>query len=419
LRALAPDARLSLYLHVPYCRRLCWYCGCSTRATGTYGPVKTYAAVLAEEIDRVADLLPRAHDGGMAVGHVHWGGGTPTILDVRDFTVLMGRLRARFAIAPDAEIAIEADPTVLAPTLIDALARAGVNRASIGVQDFDPEVQTAIGRDQPVEATAEAIQRLRAAGIGAINIDLVYGLPRQNLERLSRTLETAMDLAPDRVALFGYAHVPWMKRNQRLIDEAALPGGALRLDMAQMARGLLTDYGYEAVGIDHFARPHDPLARARRAGAVRRNFQGYTTDRADALIGLGASAIGRLPQGFAQNAVDVPAYLAAIAEPDGLATRRGHALDDDDQLRGAVIERLMCDFAVDLDAETKARGRMPDQFLATLPGVAAMETDGLVRRRGWRIEITEAGRPFARCVAALFDRYLDADASAERHARAV
>jgi oxygen-independent coproporphyrinogen-3 oxidase len=413
LTQLDRDARLSLYLHVPFCTRLCWYCGCSTRAINKYGPVEAYVAALAAEIERIADLLP----GVMTVGHIHWGGGTPTILQADDFTLLMERLHHRFRLAPDAEIAIEADPTVLAPALVAALAAAGVNRASIGVQDFDPAVQQAIGRLQPVEATADAIQCLRAAGIGAINIDLVYGLPGQTLDRLGRTLETVMDLAPDRIALFGYAHVPWMRRNQRLIDEAALPDGAARLAMVGMAAALLAAYDYQAVGIDHFARPHDPLARAGRDNRLHRNFQGYTTDQADALIGFGASAIGTLPQGFVQNTPDVAAYLAALTEPGGLATRRGHALSDDDRLRQAVIARIMCDFAVDLAAEAAEAGQSPQLFLDTLARLDAMAADGLIRRTGWRIEVTGPGRPFARCVAALFDGYLDA--GEQHHARAV
>jgi len=413
LAALDPASDLSLYLHVPYCKRLCWYCGCSTRATKDYAPVQSYARALGVEIERVAALLPRR----MNVRHIHWGGGTPTMLSSGDFSSLMALIADRFAIAEDAEIAIEADPMALAPTLVQTLARSGVNRASIGVQDFDADVQAAIGRVQSVEATADAIEHLRAAGITAINIDLVYGLPRQTLNGLFDTLETVMDLAPERIALFGYAHVPWLRRNQRLIDEATLPGAVERLAMAMGAAELICGYGYEPIGIDHFARPGDPLAQAARAGNLHRNFQGYTTDAASALLGLGASAITTVPFGYTQNTADVAAYLRAMAQSDGLATVRGHRLDEDDRLRRAAIERLMCDFTVDLARLTMEYGRTPAMFVDALARLDAMAGDGLIGRTGWRIAVLPKGRPFTRTVAAVFDRYLRTDL--QQHARAV
>jgi oxygen-independent coproporphyrinogen-3 oxidase len=408
LRNLPGGAPLSLYLHIPYCYEMCWYCGCHTKATRRYAPVREYVQVLEAEIASVADAI----GSRQAVSHVHWGGGTPTILLDNDMAVLMDKLHDRFDIADDAEIAIEADPRTLTYEKTVALADAGVNRASLGVQDCNAHVQAAINRVQPFEQTSDAVAALRAAGIKRINIDLMYGLPLQTVDDVRRTVDTVLPLAPDRLAVFGYAHVPWMKNHQKMIDDAALPNAAERLEQAEAMALALVAHGYRRIGLDHFARADDPLSVALQTGGLRRNFQGYTTDRADTLLGFGASAIGSLPQGYVQNSPDFGDYDRAISG-GRLATVRGVALSGDDRLRRAVIERLMCDLTVDLDDVSAGFENFADE-LAVLQKFA---DDGLVRLDGATITITEPGRPWLRVICAVFDRYLQQDEV--RHSAAV
>jgi oxygen-independent coproporphyrinogen-3 oxidase len=409
LAALPPTGLLSLYIHVPYCTRLCLYCGCHTKATRRRDPIAAYAARLIEEIGLVA-----AHARGR-VTHLHWGGGTPSILGDDLLRAVTDTLKARFDFSAQREHAIELDPRLVTPSLADTLAAIGINRASLGVQDFSDHVQEAIGRKQPFETVARAVAQLREAGIDRINLDLMYGLPRQSIDDVRRSTELAASLEPQRLALFGYAHVPWFKTQQRLISEAELAGPAERLEQALAATSVLTANGYVAVGLDHFARADDDLARAARSGTLHRNFQGYTTDAADALIGLGASAIGRLPQGFVQNAVDIGGYGRAV-QGGQFATVKGAALSDDDRLRAHVIERLMCDLAVDLDAVRREMA-IDATFAEELAELAPLAREGLVRLDGSHITVTDDGRPFVRLAAAAFDTYLRA--RRRRHSIAV
>jgi oxygen-independent coproporphyrinogen-3 oxidase len=412
LGALGGTAALSLYVHVPFCARLCWFCGCHTRVINAYEPVAAYVGVVLDEARAVA----RAIGAPPPVRHVHWGGGTPTNLVPDDVTHLAEGLRAALPFAPDAAFAVEIDPRTLTEPTVAALARAGVNRASLGVQDFDPDVQAAINRHQSHAMTAQAVAWLRDHGIGRINIDLMYGLPGQTVEGVERTVDLAVALEPDRLALFGYAHVPWMKRHQALIDEKRLPDAVGRFAQAEAAARRLAQHGFEAIGLDHFARADDDMARAARAGGLRRNFQGYTTDAADALLGLGASAIGSLPQGYAQNAVALADYRAAMRKGD-LAVQRGVALGGDDRLRRAVIERLMCDLTVDLAALARAHSVATAYFDEDLAALAPLVADGLATVEGSTVAVTPEGRPFVRVAAAAFDRYLKSGTG--RHALAV
>jgi oxygen-independent coproporphyrinogen-3 oxidase len=412
LGALDPAEPVSLYLHIPYCKQLCWYCGCNTRATRRYGPLADYRDRLMAEIDLIAEALP----GRLRVGHIHWGGGTPTILSPEDFLSLQHRLQERFDIDPAAEIAIEIDPRVLDKPMIAALAEAGVSRASLGVQDFDPEVQRAINRWQPYEMTRAAVEDLREAGIANLNFDLIYGLPRQTVASVLDTVDRAVGLAPERVALFGYAHVPWMKAHQRLMPAEILPDGAERWAQATAAAERLQAANYRWIGLDHFALPEDSMAAAAANGQLHRNFQGYTTDASPALIGLGASAIGALPQGYVQNAADIRAWSQAI-QAGSPAIVRGIALDLDDRLRRHVIDRLMCDLAVDLAEAAEGFGEAAGYFAAERAKLKALAADGLVEFDGDRIALTQSGRPLMRLVAAVFDCYLDPGAG--RHSRAV
>ena len=411
LAGLDPAQPLSLYVHIPFCNTLCWFCGCHTRVVNRYEPVARYLAWLRREIDGVAAVT-----GPAPVTHIHFGGGSPTIAAPGDFRDLMAHLRDRFRIRDDAEIAVEIDPRGMTPDKVEALAAAGVTRASLGVQDFDPAVQRAINRVQPFALTAGVVDMLRSRGIDRINLDLMYGLPLQTEAGVAGSADKALALEPARVALFGYAHVPWMKRHQRLIAEQDLPGAWQRWRQFRAAAGRLQDAGYVAIGLDHFAHPEDSMARALAAGRLSRNFQGYTTDSATALIGFGASAIGSLPQGYVQNDPDVPAYGAAMEE-GRLATVRGHALTRDDRLRRDLIERLMCDGAADVTAVCERHGADPGTFEGAVAALAPVQEDGLVEIDGSRIAVTPLGRPLVRVVCAAFDRYLQSGAG--KHSSAV
>ena len=411
LSLLPAEAALSLYLHVPFCDSLCWYCACSTKATKRYAPISAYLERLEAEIAEVAARVPADH----RVRHLHWGGGSPDILSAADIRRLGAALARAFHIAPDAEFAIEVDPRLMTAEKAQSLVDVGVNRISIGVQDFEPAVQRAIGRMQSFEVTRDAIGLFRARGVRSINMDLVYGLPHQTEATLMRTLDQVLQLSPDRIALFGYAHLPQRAHNQRLIDEAALPGALARYAMSQRLAQALKAAGYAQRGIDHFARSDDALATA----PLNRNFQGYTTDAVEQLIGLGASAIGKLPQGYVQNAVGAREYMEAIDRGD-LATARGFALTDDDRLRAFVIERLMCDFAVSADAVRDAFGaRAADHVQGEIEAVLAEDPDGIVARTPDGLQMTERGRPFVRSVCARFDAYLSPEPGVVRHSMAV
>lgn len=411
LAAVPADAALSLYIHVPYCTEICRYCGCHTKATLRPEPLDAYVEALIGEIGLVA-----AATAARTVVHLHWGGGTPSILGPERLARIVQRIAQHFDLSRIAEHAIELDPRQVTRPLADALAALGVTRASLGVQEFSPHVQEAIGRIQPFETVRAAADALRGAGIARINVDLMYGLPDQSIADVQATVDLVAALHPSRLALFGYAHVPWFKANQKLIDEAALPGASERIEQARAAALRLASHGYVPVGLDHFAQADDALAVAARAGRLRRNFQGYTTDPADALIGFGASAIGRLPQGFVQNAVDIAGYTRAVAQ-GAFATVKGIAVSADDELRGAIIERLMCDLAVDLAALPVAAAQAAPTFEYERAELDALAAAGLITIEGSRITVTEEGRPFVRLVAAAFDAYLAQNRS--RHSIAV
>ena len=337
--ALSAGQTLSLYVHIPYCDRLCWFCACHTKHTLKYEPITAYLESLKHEIETVGALV----GPDVVVTGLHWGGGSPTMLRPEDMHRLMGWLRAAFNFAEDAEVSVEMDPNDLDAERYDALAQIGVTRASLGVQDFDEKVQKTINRMQSFAQTAEVINAMRARGVRSVNCDLLYGLPYQTLETMAATVEQIISLRPDRIALFGYAHVPWMKKHQALIPEDALPDAETRFAQMSLASEMLTLAGYESIGIDHFALPGDSLALAARSGQLRRNFQGYTDEGADALIGLGASSISEAPEGYWQNMPATGEYRR-MAERGDLTVVRGIALAHDDRLRAFVIERIMCTY---------------------------------------------------------------------------
>ncbi|POF32094.1 oxygen-independent coproporphyrinogen III oxidase [Roseibium marinum] len=421
LAKLTPDDSLSLYLHVPYCRELCHYCGCQTKATLREAPLKAYAATLLQEIVLVGEHLNETGP----VRHIHWGGGTPSLLPKESLIELTGLMRVLFDFAPDIEHAIELDPRLVTSGLAETLATIGVNRASLGVQDFDPGVQKAIGRIQPLEVVARAAADLRAAGISELNFDLMYGLPGQTPETVLDSVEKTLSLLPGRIALFGYAHVPWMRKHQRLIDEAALPGAAERLALAELARGELQKAGYIAIGLDHFARPDDSMAVALADGSLKRNFQGYTTDQGEQLIGFGVSSIGRLSAGYVQNRTDVGNWRRSV-EAGQLPVAKGLALTADDRMRGRIIEELMTNYACDLTPVCREYGHTMQDLADAFRALEDLAADGLVRldRRAndnAKIEVTEAGRPYVRLAAAAFDAYLanSQETGKARHSPAV
>jgi len=412
LQELDPAAPLSLYIHIPFCDTLCWFCGCHTTVVNAYSPVRGYLDLLHQELDLIAAELKPGH----SVTHIHWGGGSPTMLRPSDIERLGRDLRGCFSIAADAEFGIEIDPRGFNPELAAALASAGITRASIGVQDCDPAVQRAINRIQSMEETTRAVELLRGVGIGNLNIDLIYGLPHQTVAGIERTVDAVLALDPDRLAIFGYAHVPHFKKHQNLIPLAALPGPEERFAQAEAAQARLREHDYIPIGLDHFAKLGDSMANAQRRGRLARNFQGYTTDNAPALIGLGASSIGSFPQGYVQNLSDVPTYRAAL-QAGRLPVARGIALSNDDRVRRHVIERLMCDLSVDLDGVAALYGKTRAMFAGPLQVMRGLAEDGIVAVDGGRITVLEPWRAATRLVCSAFDAYLDNDVG--RHAVAV
>lgn len=401
LRALPKGASASLYVHIPYCDRLCWFCACHTKQTRKYDPIHSYLIALAGEIDAVASLC----GSKLNISALHLGGGSPTMLKPEHILSLGRRLRDKFAFASDAEISVEMDPNDMDEARFDALASIGMTRASLGVQDFDERVQQAINREQTFEQTKAVVDAVRARGARSVNLDMLYGLPHQTLESIAATTDKLLSLQPDRIALFGYAHVPWLKKHQTMIDEALLPDASARLEQAEVASQRILAAGYEAVGMDHFALPSDSLAVAARSGTLRRNFQGYTTDQADALIGLGASSIGLLPQGYVQNMPATGEYERRVLA-GGLATVRGFAISNADRMRAWVIERLMCDFSFSRCELLSLFGDGAHSVIVEAELLAANDRDGVFVRAGNRFVVTERGKPFVRSIAAAFDSYL-------------
>ncbi len=393
LGTLDPAEPVSIYIHVPYCREICAYCGCHAKAVRRDEPVAALRAALMAEIRLVADRVSNR----LTIGRLAFGGGTPSILGVGGLRAVVGALGERFDVDPRAERSIELDPRFVDAALCDGLAGLGFNRVSLGVQDVEPRVQAAIGRLQPIETVQAAVRLVRSAGIRGLNLDLIYGLPHQSGISLARTCDAVIALGPDRVAAYGYAHLPQRRTNQRLVDASALPAASERFAQAATIAARFQANGYQAIGIDHYARLCDPLAAAARGGSLRRNFQGYTDDACGTLIGFGPSAVSQLPGGFAQNLSPIGGWHERIAAGE-LATARGHAATGDDRVRAAIIENLMCRFRAELGGDAPGFG---DEIALLRPLVA----DGLVEVRDGMIAVTRAGRPFVRLVAAVFDRF--------------
>ena len=410
ISAIPAGSSISLYLHVPFCRRLCWFCACRTQGTGSDAPVRSYAAVLKSEIALLqARLAP-----GVRLARMHWGGGTPTLLPPELIREIAAALADAVPAGPDSEFSVEIDPTEIDAPRLDALFAAGMTRVAIGVQDFDPEVQKAIGRAQSYEMTRDLVDELRARGLRSLTADILYGLPHQTRPRITAAVSQMLALAPDRVALNGYAHVPWISRRQLMIPQAAIPRPEERLALQQTARAQLLEAGYRALGIDHFALPHDGLARAQETGRMHRSFQGYTDDPAPVLVRIGASAISRFPQGYAQNAPGTSDHVKAI-RAGHFSTARGHVFTDEDRLRARMIEQLMCDFRISR-AQILARYAPPPERLQAMFETAARAFPGVTAVTDQGFEILAPGRPLTRMIARQFDGY---DQSQLNHSAAV
>lgn len=392
LNSVASGTPISLYAHIPYCQSICWYCGCNTGAAGRTHRLHAYLEALEAEMALVAKML----GGRGRLQRIAFGGGSPNAIEPIAFVRLVDRLVTMFA-GNNPDISVEIDPRAFSLEWAMTLAVAQVSRVSFGVQSFDSEIQAAIGRIQPVEMIETCMASLRARGITAINFDLMYGLPRQTNESLLATLDHVARMRPSRIALFGYAHLPHIFPRQKRIDTASLPGIEARFEQAAIGYERLVSEGYVPIGFDHFALPDDPIAIAAARGTVRRNFQGFTEDQSDVLIGFGASAISQFPDAIIQNEKNPGAYRQIVAEYQ-LAGRRGLIRDANDQQRADVIEKLLC------TGRTDASCLSGDQV--ALASLGQLEERRIVQREGKDIIVTDAGRPYARVVAALFDATL-------------
>jgi oxygen-independent coproporphyrinogen-3 oxidase len=393
---------LSVYVHLPFCATLCYYCGCNKVVTRDRSASAKYIQYLEKELSLLGGVLGAPQQ----IAQMHWGGGTPTFLQDAEMAQLMAMLDERFPRAPGAEVSIEADPRSIEPGRMARLAALGFNRLSVGVQDFDRDVQQAVHRIQSEAETRRVINEARASGFRSVNVDLIYGLPRQTLDRFSVTLERTIALAPDRIALYSYAHLPTLFKPQRRIYAVELPSPEVKLQLLTLAIGRLTRAGYVYIGMDHFARPDDDLAVAQRQGRLHRNFQGYSTHAEADLIGIGVSAIGRIGPTYYQNMKDLDDYYSMLEE-GVLPVQRGLELTADDLVRRALIQALMCHFRVSIESiELAHLIDFREYFAAELADLARFEADGLVEIGPEWITVTPRGRLLVRAICMVFDRYL-------------
>lgn len=404
-RAQRPLEPVSLYFHIPFCETLCYYCGCNKIPTKNHGRSAPYLDSVETELRLVADILQTR----LPVTQLHWGGGTPTFLSDAEATRLMDMTRTHFDLHPGGEFSIEIDPRKVDERRVAHLAQLGFNRMSVGVQDFAPEVQQAVNRIQSVEETRRVIDAARASGFSSISLDLIYGLPRQNLDSFARTLDQVLALSPDRLSVYSYAHLPHLFKPQRRIHAEELPSPELKLALLGLAIRRLEQAGYVYIGMDHFAKPGDELAHAQRVGKLHRNFQGYSTQAELDLLAFGVSSISNVGNCYAQNAKTIDEYTEMLTK-DKLPTARGAHLSAEDHLRRRVIQRLMCDFQLDLRTLAAQHGVDAETtFAADLQRLGPLQDAGLVTRDGadgLHLRVTPKGRLLVRVVAMQFDAYL-------------
>lgn len=402
---------LSLYIHIPFCAKHCSYCGCHVIATPKREIAREYLDYVGRELELVAALLPERR----RLIQMHWGGGTPTYLEPEQLQQLYALVTRHFELLPDSERAIEVDPRVTTTAHLEALAGLGFNRLSFGVQDFTPAVQAAIGRGQTFEQTKTLMESARRVGFAdGINLDLVYGLPLQTEATFRDSLDLVTELRPDRLAIYSFAFVPWIRPNQKKIDQADLPAREAKMALYFAALEKLLDAGYEPIGMDHFALPGDELARAARAGRLDRNFMGYTVKPSNAMIAFGVSGIGEVEGGFFANEKKLSRYYEAI-DAGRLPVERGYELDADDRIRQFVIRQLMCNFKIVKAEVAKRFGiQFDDYFAAALAALDEVKAEGFVTVDADAVTVTPAGRLFVRNVCMAFDRYLEAKREANR-----
>ena len=393
LKNINETAEVSIYIHIPFCKELCWFCGCHTKITNHYAPITRYVGALLQEIELVKNL--KGTKGKFT--NIHFGGGSPSVLVGSDMQLIMAAISELFTDKPTGEIAIELDPRTTTPENIKLYAALGFNRVSLGIQDFDYSVQLAINRIQPYDLVAKVVEQLRDSGLNQINCDLIYGLPLQTLQGFMKTLEQTLTLNPSRLALFSYAHVPSVKKHQTLIDTANLPSDVEKLAIYEAAYQFLIDAGYVAIGIDHFAKPEDPLAIATKNHTLRRNFQGYVTDTTDTLIGLGVSSISQFGEGYAQATTNSLDYRTAI-ENGKLPIKRGYNFKGEDKARKQIIDELMCFLSVDL-------GGQEQHFASELAELQKPEYSEIVEVNGGKITVSDKHKMAARVIATVFDEY--------------
>jgi oxygen-independent coproporphyrinogen-3 oxidase len=411
----ASERDLSLYLHIPFCETLCWYCGCTTVITQSHSQGKTYLDYLEKEMAQMATLLnPRRK-----VVQLHWGGGSPTFLSPDEIRRLGEITRRHFHFAGNIEAGVEIDPRRLTRDHIVALRDAGFNRASLGVQDFDARVQEAVHRIQPQAMTEEVLGWVRELGFTSVNFDLIYGLPHQTVESFNRTLDIVLSLKPDRLAVFSYAHVPWVKPAQKILEQKILPSAEVKLQLLKTVIERLTaDQQYVYIGMDHFARPGDELAVAQRKKQLQRNFQGYSTRGGADIYSFGMSAISQIPDAYWQNEKELPKYYGAL-DAGRAPLARGYLVSDEDKARRDTIMRVMCDLSLDYAAMSQRLGfNFASHFEREIESLAAFEADGLVKRTPAGLTVTDTGRLFIRNIAMCFDNTLAA-ASERKHSRTI
>ncbi|HNS44098.1 MAG TPA: oxygen-independent coproporphyrinogen III oxidase [Alphaproteobacteria bacterium] len=420
IEALPEGSKLSLYVHIPFCPKLCHYCGCFTHITSRYAPVEDYVHILRREISKMGARLGSKTGNRHIVTHLHFGGGSPTMLTAHDFRLLMDTLREFFTFDKNAEIAVEVDPRHMNEDLAQTYGECGVNRISLGVQDFDDKVMEAVNRVQPFDVVYKAVEHLRAAGISEFNLDFIYGLPYQTVRSLTRSMDYALLLKPNRFALYGYAHVPWKKKNMRLIPDEALPDATERFELFKTGAGVLEEAGYKPIGIDHFVKESDDMAIAQNEGHLGRNFQGYTNISPDALIGFGVSAISQYPQGFAQNTTVAHDYQESVLHGDHPPIAKGYEFKGEDLARKEIIEKLMCDLHADLDEIWSRHGHETSKLSVFKTQLKPFLDDGLATlSEDGALTIPEEARPLVRVIASTFDEYLPPVETTQRHSMAV
>ncbi len=406
---------LSLYFHIPFCETLCWYCGCTTVITLNHSQGATYVNYLDKEIAQMSTLLnPRRK-----VVQLHWGGGSPTFLQPDEIRRLGDSIHRHFTFSDDLEAGVEIDPRRLTRDHIAALREVGFNRASLGVQDFDPVVQQAVHRIQPQEMTEQVLGWVRELGFTSVNFDLIYGLPHQTVESFNRTLDIVLSLQPDRLAVFSYAHVPWVKPAQKILEQKVLPPPEVKLELLKSVIERLTENNrYVYIGMDHFARPGDELAVAQSRKQLQRNFQGYSTRAGADIYAFGMSSISQIPDAYFQNEKDLPKYYAAL-DAGQVPLVRGYLVTEEDKIRRETIMRVMCDLSLDYDAMSRRLGvNFTSYFEREIEALGPFEADGLLRRSATGMEVSETGRLFIRNIAMTFDNTL-APVGERKHSRTI